>query len=82
MVFEPMPGAVIPFILEPQMPSGTTVLFDAQQPKLAKMYLGGSPGPYVLQRPTEKLQSLNVVFDLFTLEDSLVVSRSILSNHA
>lgn len=82
MVFEPMPGPVIPFILEPQLPAGTTILFDAQQPKMAKMYLGGQPGPYVLQRPTEKLQSLNVVFDLFTLEDPLVVSRSLIVNHA
>lgn len=82
MVFEPMPGPVIPFVLDSQLPSGTTILFDADQPRLAKMYLGGQPGPYVLQRPTEKLQSLNVVFDLFSLNDALVASRAVLSDHA
>lgn len=82
MVFEPMPGPVIPFVLDSMLPSGTTVLFDANQPRLAKMYLGGQVGPYVLQRPTEKLQSLNVVFDLFSLEDPLVVSRAVITNHA
>lgn len=81
MVFEPMPGPVIPFVLDSQLPSGTTILFDGNQPRLAKMYLGGQVGPYVLQRPTEKLQSLNVVFDLFSLEDPLVVSRAVISNH-
>lgn len=76
MVFEPMPGPVIPFVLDSLLPAGTTVIFDANQPRLAKMHLGGQPGPYVLQRPTEKLQALNVVFDLFTAEDPLIVSRS------
>lgn len=82
MVFESMPGPVVPFVLDSQLPSGTTILFDGNQPRLAKMHLGGNQGPYVLQRPTEKLQSLNVMFDLFTLEDPLLVSRSVLSNHA
>jgi len=82
MVFEPMPGPVVPFVLDSQLPSGTTMLLDANQPRLVKMNLGGQPGPYVLQRPTEKLQSLNVIFDLFTLEDPLVVSRALITGHA
>ncbi len=82
MVFEPMPGPVIPFVLDSQLPSGSTIIFDANQPRLVKMHLGGQPGPYVLQRPTEKLQSLNVIFDLFTLEDCLIVSRAKIVDHA
>jgi hypothetical protein len=81
MVFESMPGPVIPFVLDSQLPAGTTIIFDADQPRLAKMRLNGQMGPFVLTRPTERLQTLNVMFDLFTLEDPLVDSRALITNH-
>lgn len=40
MVFEPMPGPVIPFVLESLLPSGMTIILDANQPRLVKMNLG------------------------------------------
>lgn len=82
VVFESLPGPVIPFVLDPMLPTGTSILFVADLPRLVKMYLGGVAGPYVLTRPTSKLQRLDVAFDLFSLEDPLVPSRSCLSNHA
>lgn len=81
MVFESLPGPVIPFIMESQLPSGTTLILDSDQPRLAKMRLNGQLGPWVLTRPTEKLQTLNVMFDLFTLEDPLVDTRAVITNH-
>lgn len=80
MVFESMPGPVIPFVLDSQLPVGTTIIFDSDQPRLAKMRLNGQLGPWVLTRPTEKLQTLNVMFDLFTLEDPLIDTRAVLTN--
>lgn len=77
MVFEPMPGpGAIPFITDGQMAAGTTLILDPNRPQLVKLYLGGVSGPYTLQRPTEKLQSKNVTFDLVSLADYLVISRS------
>ena len=68
--------------IEPQLPTGTTIIFDADQPRLAKMRLMGQLGPWFLTRPTEKLQTKNVMFDLFSLEDPLVDTRAVISNHA
>lgn len=81
MVFESIPGPVIPFVLDSQLPTGTTIIFDADQPRLAKMRLNGQLGPWVLTRPTEKLQTLNVMFDLFTMEDPLIDTRAVVTNH-
>lgn len=78
-VFESLPGPVIPFVLDSDMPSGTTIIFDPTYPRLVKMFLGNMEGPYVMARPTEKLQRLDVVFDLFTLEDPLVASRAVVT---
>ena len=82
MVFECMPGGVVGFLSDSQLTSGTTVLFDYDQPRLAKMKLNGQFGPFVMTRPTEKLQTLNVCFDLFTLIDPIVASRAVLTGHA
>lgn len=83
-VFESMPGPVLPTILDSQLPSGTAVIFDVGEysPRLAKLYLGGTPGPYVLTRPTEKLQRLDVMLDFATLEDPIVASRAVISGLA
>lgn len=81
VVFESLPGPVIPFVLDPMLPANTSVLFVADLPRLVKMYLGGVAGPYVLTRPTTKLQRLDVAFDLVSLEDPLTASRSVISNH-
>lgn len=81
VVFESLPGPVIPFVLDPMLPANTSVLFVADLPRLVKMYLGGVAGPYVLTRPTPKLQRLDVAFDLVSLEDPLTASRSVISNH-
>lgn len=81
MVFESMPGPVIPFVLESMLPTGTTIILDSDQPRLVKMRLNGQAGPWVLTRPTEKLQTLNVMFDLFSLEDPLVDTRAVITNH-
>jgi hypothetical protein len=78
-VFASNPGSPIPFVLDSAMPSGTTIIFDPTYPRLVKMFLGNVEGPYVIARPTEKLQRLDVVFDLFTLEDPLVASRAVIS---
>lgn len=80
VVFESLPGPVIPFVLDPMLPSGTSILFVADLPRLVKMYLGGVSGPYVLTRPTTNLTRLDVAFDLFSLEDPLVSSRSVMTN--
>lgn len=78
-VFESLPGPVIPFVLDPMLPANTSILFVADLPRLVKMYLGGVAGPYVLTRPTTQLTRLDVAFDLFSLEDPLVASRSVFS---
>lgn len=80
VVFESLPGPVIPFVLDPMLPSGTSILFVADLPRMVKMYLGGVSGPYVLTRPTTNLTRLDVAFDLFSLEDPLVASRSVMTN--
>ena len=82
VVFESLPGPVIPFVLDPMLPANTSILFVADLPRLVKMYLGGVAGPYVLTRPTTQLQRLDVAFDLLSLEDPLIPSRSVISNHA
>lgn len=79
-VFEPLPGPVIPFVYDAQLPANTCIIFEPDQPRLVKMFLGDMEGPYAMTRPTEKLQRLDVVFDLFSLEDPLVESRSVLTN--
>lgn len=81
-VFDAHPGGAIPFAYEPHLPTGSALIFDADQPNLVKMRLGGQLGPFIIERPTEQLQFKNVVFDLFTLEDPLQDSRSLISNLA
>lgn len=82
-VFEPTigSGGVVPFFLDSQLPAGTTIIFDPDQPRVGKLFLMGQEGPYALQRPTDKLQTRTVVFDTVTLEDPLKSSRSVLQNH-
>jgi hypothetical protein len=80
MVFEPNNNSSpILFVKDSQLPAGVTILFDSRQPQLAKMPLGGQYGPYALQRPTEKLQTLNTMFDLFSLIDPIILSRAVIS---
>lgn len=77
VVYEGYPGGAIPYIFDRQMPANTAVLFDASLPRLARFLLEGQQGPYVvaLQEPNSAMYNLVAVFDLFTLDDPLQVSR-------
>ena len=77
VVYEGFPGGAIPYVYDRLMPSSTAVLFDASLPRLARFLLEGVGGPYVvaLQEPNSAMYNLVAVFDLFTLDDPLQVSR-------
>ena len=79
-IYLPRPGKAIPVILDPQMPSGTGILFvsdDAISPRMARFKMEGNLGPFCLARPEPTLYELVLVFDLFTLDDPLTVSRQV-----
>lgn len=81
VMFESLPGMPLPFIYEPLLPSGTSIIMEVELPRLVKLNLGGVGGPYVATRPTENFQRLEVVIDFFTLEDPVTESRSKIINH-
>ena len=81
-VFNIIPGGVMGFFYDPQLPTGTTIIMDSDKPYLVKMQLMGQFGPWVIHRPTTNLQSLNVCFDLCTLQDGPRESRAIVSSLA
>jgi hypothetical protein len=78
-LFDALPGMPVPFVLESQLPANTVLLCEADLPRLVKLNMGGVPGPYVVTRPTENLQRLEVVIDFATLEDPVVESRSVIT---
>ena len=81
VMFESLPGLPLPFIYEPLLPANTSIIMEADLPRLVKMNMGGVGGPYVATRPTENFQRVEVVMDFFTLEDPVVESRSKIINH-
>lgn len=81
MVYEDNNGLVIPFIRDMQMPSGVTMLFKAALLQLGLFQLQGQFGPWMIERPITTLYRLYVAFQMFTLIDPLVVSRSALTGH-
>lgn len=77
--FLPEPGLPILFIYEPDLPSGTCLLFDPNQPQIGKMQLMGMFGPWALERPTEDLTTIDYIWDDLTLIDHLVESRAVIT---
>lgn len=78
-VYKPRPGRPVIFILEKDLPAGTCLIFDPRQPQLAKFQMMGQFGPWVLQRPTQPLVDLFMVWDAFSLADPYVESRSVIT---
>ena len=78
-VFQPDPGLPVIFIVEPQLPDGTTIFFDPTQLQIAKFQMSGVLGPWVIERFTSTLNRLFVIFDMESLVDLLVPSRSVIS---
>lgn len=76
-MYLPRPGRPVPVVLDPQMPSGTAILFVLDLPRLARFKMEGSTGPFVLARPEPTMYELVLVFDLFTLDDPLQLSRQV-----
>ncbi len=81
VMFESLPGLPLPFIYEPLLPANTSIIMEADLPRLVKMNLGGVGGPYVATRPTENFQRIEVVIDFFSAEDPVVESRSKIIDH-
>lgn len=80
MVYAPNPGLPVLAIYEPQLPSGYTITFDPTKPRISKMQMLGQLGPFVVERPTSNLVNLLAVFDVESLVDPLVESRSVQTN--
>lgn len=81
MMYEDNNQVAIPFIREMQLPAGTTILFRSSLPSLGKFQMQGQFGGFVVERPITNLYRLDVCFDIFTLVDPLVVSRSLITGH-
>ena len=64
---------------DPQLASGSMVFFDPVQPQLGKFSMMNSLGPWVLERPTQDILYLLLVFDSYTLIDNLRESRAVLT---
>lgn len=84
VLYKPRPGAVIPVVFEREMPANSALLFDASLPRMARFKFNGSTGPYILARPEPEsaMYDIVAVFDIFTLDDPLQVSRVAYSNLA
>ena len=82
MVYEDDHGKVIPFIRDTQDSSGTTVIFDPNRPKLGLFQMMGAFGPWTLERPNTSLAQLLYIWNLFTLIDPTINSRSLLTGHS
>lgn len=67
-IFESLLGPSVPGILVPRLPANTSVLFEAALPRLIKMILGDTPGPYSAMRPNELFQRVEVVLDFISLK--------------
>jgi len=78
-VYKPDPGRPIVFINEGQLPSGTALFFDPTRPQLARFQMMGQYGPWVLERPTQNLTTLLLVWDAISLVDPLIETRSIIT---
>ena len=74
-------GKVIPFIREPQLPAGTSIMFLASQPQMGAFYWGGQPGPNVIDRPITAMYDLKLMWMSRTLIDPLVKSRVVYTGH-
>ena len=81
MLYEDNNGVSIGFIREMQMPAGSTILFRAGLPQLCGFQFDGQFGPHIVERPITQLFRLEVVFDLFSLADPVVVSRAQVTGH-
>lgn len=79
MSYVPLPGRPVLFVYEPQLASDTVLLFDPMQPQMGKFSMFGSLGPWVLERPTENILYLLLVFDAWTLVDNLIASRAVIT---
>ena len=79
-LYKPDPGRAVLFVQEPQLASGQALFFDPMQPHIARMSLRGAFGPWAIERPTEELTELMVVFDFISLVDPLRPSRALVSN--
>lgn len=78
MMYEDNNAQALPFIREQQLPTGTTIVFKGNVPRLGLLELGGNFGPWVIERPITALYSLDVAFNMFTLVDPMPESRSLI----
>ena len=74
-------GKIIPFIREPQLPAGTSIMFLASQPQLGAFYWGGQPGPNVVDRPITAMYDLKLLWMSRTIIDPLIASRVVYTGH-
>jgi hypothetical protein len=70
-------GINLPIFVDDQAPSQVAELFRASYPQLGGFEFRGQYGPHLVQLPIALFTSYVVVFDLVTLIDPLVVSRSV-----
>lgn len=81
MVYEDNNVIQVGVIREMQLPAGTTLIYRADYPQLAGFQFDGQFGPFMAERPITNLYRLEVVFDLFSLVDPLVVTRQLITGH-
>lgn len=81
VIYQPLgSGRPVVFIQEDLLPSGGyAVWFDPSLPKVADFYMQGVPGPWAVERYTQELTRLYVLFDFKSLVDPLIPSRSVAS---
>lgn len=77
VVWEGFPGGSIPIIFEDELPVNTALLHVADLPSMPRFQLDGRTGPYVVARPEPESAffDLAAVFDIFSLNDPLKVTR-------
>lgn len=76
MVYQDNNGMVIPVFVDDQAPANVAILFMADLPQLAGFQFRGSMGPHIFQLPIALLTGYALVMDIFSISDSLVVSRA------
>lgn len=81
-VYQPDPGIPVVFILESQLPEGTTIFFDPTQVQIAQFVMNGTLPPWSVERYTSTLNRLFVNFSFESLVDLLVPSRAVVTGVA
>ena len=77
--YQPDPGAPVLFLANSLMPSGYVWFFRPEMYRLVEFSINGTTGPWVIERPTEALVTLNYMFDGKSLRHPLPENAALLT---